>query len=227
MDLEFDDRTELYYRKNTSDLILRKTKDGKVKGYYEPEGYRHIFKVCKDKVVMDIGGNIGVFTNEAVRNSAKQVISYEPEPDNYEIFNKQKFMKSGKVLLINAAMSDKVGTIDFYQSKETDKCKGRHSILPIRGRNKITVNTVSWEEELKKYKPDILKIDIEGGEFFLDWNILPKSVEYIAIEIHRRGHEKEADDLLALIESKFTPYHKKTSVYFGKEDTHTFVGKLI
>jgi len=212
-----DAKTGLFYRPDTGDLDV-------LKEMYE---YKEIFKVCEDQVVMDVGANIGVFAYNALKYGAKQVISYEPEPENFQVLSKQKL---GNAILNNVAMAGEVGTIDFYITRRkagTKPCMGTHSIIPVRGRDKITVPTLSFYDELKKYKPTILKMDTEGGEYTIDWTKLPKYIKYLAIEIHCRKKEEESRELLKWFEDNFDVLYNRDLKRFGNTEAFVRMGKRI
>lgn len=131
------------------------------------------------KVILDIGGNIGAFAKMATDKRAK-VISFEPCPENFELLVEN----SPDSININRAV---VGNTDkqrnFYLNKGRNK--GIHSLEIKRGRDKIIVDCCNFSDMIEEYKPDILKIDIEGGEYELfDLETIPKCVKQIAIELH-------------------------------------------
>jgi FkbM family methyltransferase len=217
MTLETDEKTGLKYRPDTGDKDMLK----------EMCEYQYLFDNCKDAVVMDVGSNIGTFSLFALKAGAKQIIAYEPEPENFKVLMEQEFAFNQNVTLVNAAIADTSGQMDFYQSKETDKCKGRHSLLKTRGRKVISVPTLAFYDELDKYKPTVLKMDTEGGELLLDWSRLPNYIRYLALEIHCRNNEQNAKGLYDLIKSKYALKYDKQKKFFGALDTYIISGELI
>lgn len=175
-----DKKTGLYMREGTLDeYVIR-----------EQSGYAHALEHVKGKVVLDIGGNIGAFAYTAIEQGAKMVHSFEPEPDNIKMFKKQNLEN---VKLYEYAVFNEDGEANFYVN--TQKNKGTHTLRETRGRDCITVKTIALEKVLNKIKPDMIKIDIEGGEYFLDFNLIfnCKSIKYIAMEIHlttKETHDK-------------------------------------
>lgn len=177
----------------------------------------------KNPVILDLGGFIGTFVWFARRNmNPSKIISVEPDPDNIEMFHKN--WTKDQVTLYEAAvtMSD-TDTLPLYLGKTYRSC---NSLEPFRGREKVDVPTVSFRTLLDKYQPNIIKCDIEGGEFGLDWKNLPESVKYVTMEIHQRrlvwvDQMKIIDQ--KLLDQGFThvkaPKHEVT---FHKVDTATW-----
>ena len=126
--------------------------------------YRKL-NIQHDDVVLDIGMNIGIFTIWALRQGAKFVYGYEPDPNNYSLaqYNIKKNSCDSKSKQFNKAV---IGTDDKqrYFAINLKRNKGAHSLVPKRGRNKITVDCVNINEILK-LNPTIIKMDIEGGEY--------------------------------------------------------------
>lgn len=169
--LNRDTNTGLYYETNAELGIIK-----------EQTSYITLFELLKNKVVLDLGGNIGCFAYNAIKYKAKKVISYEPSPRNVKLYNKQGIERAK---VIEAAVSDKNGIANFYINKKNNK--GLHSLIERRGRECIEVKTISIQDIINKVKPDYIKVDIEGGEYFI-LKELVKIDEYgikgIAIEFH-------------------------------------------
>lgn len=165
-----DKKTGLYMREGTLDeYVIR-----------EQTSYNELFKHIDNEIVLDIGGNIGAFAYNCIKHGAKQVHSFEPDPQNIKMFKKQNLKN---VKLYEFAVFNKDGEEEFYIN--TGKNKGLHSLRKTNGRDCIVVKTISFEKILKKINPTILKIDIEGGEHYLDFDlILNYNIKAIAVEIH-------------------------------------------
>jgi FkbM family methyltransferase len=140
----------------------------------------------KDKVVMDIGGCFGAASVFFVEHGAKEVVVYEPEPDNFRLLTANT---SGlPVKKVNAAVTlDSKGTSFFVNENGINK--GTHTLRPTRGRKEIHVNTVDFWAELENYRPEVLKIDCEGGEYIFMNKPLPDYVKQVCIEVHRTNEE--------------------------------------
>lgn len=209
MTLYKDKKTGLWCRPDTLDeYVIR-----------EQSSYRALFELCRNKTVLDIGGNIGAFAYFALENGASEVFSFEPDPQNATIYRKQHL----KSTLFQEAISSKTGTSKLFLN--SGKNKGLHSLQKIQGREFIPVMTRSFKQVLKTYSPEVIKIDIEGGEYNLNLEELPSYVESIAIELHlTHGNNREqAVSLIKSLKSQFPNILKAPSVT-DKNWTTLFIG---
>lgn len=136
-------------------------------------------------VCLDVGAHIGAFTLACLKKSAGRVVAVEPEPRNLELLKMN--VDDGCVEFVRAAATDdpqllKAGEASFYLNKQ--KHKGMHSLVKSRGRERTTVPVTSFRALLERVRPDRLKVDIEGGEYSLDWEDLPSSVLALHVEYH-------------------------------------------
>ena len=148
--------------------------------------YMNRIKTINDgDIVVDLGGNIGVFNRWAYSQGASIVISFEPDKRYFEVLSMNANPKS---ILFNAAVSDKIGTIDLYESNH------------LGGSNIFLSNTLNVKHyPVRTYtldylfesglidRIDFLKIDIEGAEQLAlkgisDENL--KRVKTISMEYH-------------------------------------------
>ncbi len=171
--IKFDKESNLYYRTETSDKVI----------IAEQATYNKFLERCKGMIVLDLGANIGAFSNRALEEGAKKVFGFEPDPDNIALIKKQPFYKDKRFKLIEKAVSDKTGVAYFY--KNVRRHKGMHSLLYKRGRETIEVKTISLNKVLDKVNPDGIKLDIEGAEFIIDFNrIIESNIKLLAMEMH-------------------------------------------
>ena len=177
-----------------------KTREGTYDSYIVKEIVRtYGWMDVKDKVVMDIGACFGAASVYFAQKGAKQVFSYEPEPENYELLVHNVF--DYKVTPHNLAVSDSEGDISFYVN-EGGINKGSHTMRPTRGRKEIKVPTISFDFVLKTHKPEVLKIDCEGAEYTFLTKPLPDFVKQVTLEIHRTNKEyiENAQELVKLFD---------------------------
>lgn len=129
----------------------------------------------KDDVVVDLGANVGFFTDYAA-SKAKKVIAIEGSPEIFSCLVKNTKEDYNNIEYLNANI---VSSNDLKSSTWSD--------------NPTKIN-IFIEDIFKFYnlnKIDFLKIDIEGGEYSLIETIdksLLKKINKIAIETH--FHEK-------------------------------------
>lgn len=143
----------------------------------------------KDKVVLDIGANIGAFTRWALERGAKKVIAIEPEPNNFAMLelNTTDFSDE-QVIRVNAALTAKPqGPMTLYLSN-TGKNPGNSSLTPRRGRAEIEVKTIHLEAIMTAHpETTVAKVDCEGAEFELLPELTKYPFEQMAMEYHING----------------------------------------
>jgi FkbM family methyltransferase len=163
-------------------------------------------------VVLDIGAYIGTFARVAAPR-VRQLIAIEPDPRNLP------------VLYANVADRPNVQVIEAAvvgEQREKNTVLFRFTASPILGslfnRRGVDrpVRAIRLSELLRLYRPTVLKIDIEGSEWDLDFRNLPSHVKRIGIELHgQRKHWYEVlmpDLLRVLDEQSFAQVSvKKTS----------------
>jgi len=149
--------------------------------------YDKFFEVNKGDVVVDIGGNLGLFSYYSLCKEAKQVYCFEPSPQSYnciiENFNLDNLVveesavgaKDGKVTFnINPESSINSSMFASDENSQTITCKS------INLNNYIKTNNIE--------KIDYLKIDCEGAEYeiieSLDEQYLTNNIDKICLEYH-------------------------------------------
>lgn len=205
-----ESNTGLWCRENTLDEYVIK----------EQSSYKELLNIVGNRTVMDIGANIGAFAYSALQHGCKKVISIEPDPDNIKMYKKQHLDS----ILIEGAASDKNGYAKLYINSH--KNKGLHSLQPVNGRESVKVKTYSFIDLLEKYRPSILKIDIEGGEYGLPLDNIPSFVKAIAIEIHLQyGNNRDmAVPLIKSLKEQFPRVLHDTHIT-EKNWTTLFIGR--
>tara|TARA_R110002020_G_scaffold153432_3_gene332835 strand:+ start:180 stop:890 length:711 start_codon:yes stop_codon:yes gene_type:complete len=166
----------------------------------------------EDKTVMDVGAHIGCFTSLAIKQGAKHVWAYEPTKESFDILSRNLLSRHMWSTLYNTALiGGSEDSVDFYLSKKYPTC---HTHMPVRGREKVTVDAMNFWERVDLHKPDVLKIDVEGGEYdFIFQKEIPDFVEQIAIELHlgKKGYRELGIKTAKL----FGDWHYHTSFRFS------------
>ena len=175
--------TEMYQHEPSGLWVRNKGDEGVIKQMKDYKGLLNCG--IENPVILDLGGYIGTFAWWAMENlRPKEVFSVEPDPSNIEVFLENFTQDHPSVHLYDAACTMSDGdTLPLYLGKTYASC---NSLEPFRGRQKIDVKTVSFNTLISKHQPDIIKCDIEGGEFGLDWTKLPNCVKFIVMEIHQQ-----------------------------------------
>ena len=174
---------------------------------YTEEIYK--FKSKTDKpVILDCGANIGLsvaYFSKIYPES--KVIAFEPDPNIFRILQKNSSkIPNTSITLVEAAVWSEDTTLEFF----LEGTLGGSLNVDYRNDNNLTkVKAV----DLKKYlqsKVDFLKIDIEGAENTLIFDIQPllKNVDKLFLEYHGLLNEKQnlGDILNLLSESGFEYY---------------------
>jgi FkbM family methyltransferase len=142
------------------------------------------FKIDECPVWVDLGANIGTFTCLASSKGCR-VIAFEPEPDNFRLLgeNVRTNSCSQATLFQEGVVAGPDGSVDLYLCKG-EYNKYRHTIFKRRGRHSISIKTRNFQKVLEEYKPNGVKIDIEGAEIELLESTLvwPDHVTHIVFE---------------------------------------------
>lgn len=180
-EIEYDDRRQLWHRPGTYDLRTAAA----IRGSYGA------LQLKLTDIVLDIGGHIGSFAVWAAPQ-VKRVVSYEPYKDSYQLLVRNvKDHRNARA--VNAALSTQPkGLTSFYLNKGMNQ--GLHSLVYHRGRKMVEALTLEFKSVLSAEKPSIIKMDIEGGEYELLAQPLPRCVKQLALELHltRRTWRREA-----------------------------------
>lgn len=135
------------------------------------KGFTKLLDISKNKeVIFDIGAHIGLCTLPLSQLSSK-VFSFEASPTNIKYLNKH--LKINKSINVNVVpyLVDKENnkSADFY---DVDDGSGIPSIVNLKNKKDIIINHIKVEQiflddfvSKNSIIPDVLKIDVEGGEF--------------------------------------------------------------
>ena len=135
------------------------------------------FDIVVGDVWLDLGANIGVFSCFVIARGGK-VYGYEPEKNNFEILKENikrtkieygasrrlisPPQKEGKVF--REGVSTTTGSVKLYLTKNPEN-KYRHTIIPKKGRDTVTIKVKSMDDILKEHSDiNAVKMDIEGAE---------------------------------------------------------------
>ena len=140
----------------------------------------------KDKIIVDIGGNIGDTALQFAKQGA-EVYSFEPVPPIYDIALKNIDLNpdlKDKIHFYNYAISNKKGEIDIaYGGEGTSAGSSTYS-----KKGKVyKVNTITLKDILSNLCPnvDLLQMDCEGSEYDIIPNSNLSMFKEIIIEYHQ------------------------------------------
>jgi FkbM family methyltransferase len=171
--------------------------------------------------VLDLGGHIGCFATLAVCSGAAAVHSYEPDPSNFSLLvrNTMSLLPS---VVINAAVVEEGAPSTITLWLNVGKNTGSHSIVAHRGREQVEVATVPLSDAVARCRPSVVKCDIEGGEYFIDWTPIlnDRTIDQVALELHltsKNHREVYAPRLVGLLRGAgFVPEVDPSRAIAGK-----------
>lgn len=171
----------------------------------------------ENPVVVDVGAHIGIFSVlVASRIKGGKVYSIEPSKDNFRLLLEQIKLNDVNVTPFNLALSDKAGEMKLYGGSHS----ARGSLLREEGDSHELVKTMTLKDFFNEQgieKCDLLKVDIEGGEYPLLYSTPQRvfdKIDKIFLEIHEiNGESRKA--LIVFLEKKGfkTKYDKEDFVY--------------
>lgn len=159
------------------------------------------------KCIVDLGGNIGVFTSRVAPHSTR-VITYEPEPTNFATLEANT-RGYPNVTRVQAAVTDHHGEIRLYQPihSGTRGVFSTHAEAELVSQEYRTVPAVTLDEVFATHaidRCDLLKIDVEGAEYEILPAASPETLARID-RIHGEYHDVAPDKPITRI-ANFQPF---------------------
>jgi FkbM family methyltransferase len=115
--------------------------------------------------VVDLGGNVGRFTNAILRETSCRVIYVEADP---KLCRQVVFPKTANVEIRNLAMGDTNKVVRLFRSRDSEATSTSQVIAESRGIEGTFDAQGSTLEALFSrahiFSVDVLKVDIEGSE---------------------------------------------------------------
>lgn len=137
------------------------------------------FDVRTGETWLDLGANIGAFAMYAIRQGAKSLMCWEPEPETFALLQKNVPIK----FCFNKAVSaSKEPWLEFFGGSKGKFSRGSL----IYKRSLVSVGRVRnyWAGNLRKLTFDGVKMDIEGAEGpIIDQWLLPRC-DKLVLEYH-------------------------------------------
>lgn len=167
--------------------------------------YDNYFENFKKGIILDIGGNIGLFSIYA-QDGGNKVYALEPTPEHFELF-KVLAKPYKNIKPFNIALSPEDGEVNFYI------CDANTTMNSINNKygKEITVKGVRLDTFMKEQKIkviDFIKVDIEGSEMIAlteeiinnvkdivkVWFIEAHSTDGVSLEENRKILQKRFKD---------------------------------
>ena len=154
--------TKKFYFQNSFIMDL-KINEFTQNGYFfniPHNGLGTLMKLLENKVFIDIGANVGIFSLMASQ-VFNDVYSFEPMKENYELLeNNLKINQISNVYLYNHAL----GKAESFGELITNNFNnGGTSVQVLKKKNKDTIKILALDQFNFK-NVDLIKIDVEGSE---------------------------------------------------------------
>ena len=166
--------------------------------------------VAKGGIFWDVGAHVGFYSLWAAHLGAS-VKSFEPTKRTFELLKKNT-TKQSNIKIFNKAVSSEDGEVTFYEY-DAQLSENNTTLLQegIEGQaHKVTVSAVSLDSFFKKNKaPDIVKIDVEGGELQVVKGmplLMQSSKTTFVIEYIPAEKEKYEEAFSILVENGFQQF---------------------
>lgn len=177
----------------------------------------------KNPIIFDVGSYIGdsaVYASDFFHNKCR-IYSFEADFDNYRYTNINLILNNiNTTTLFYLALGNKNGLA--YIDKENRPFDGyRTTSKKIIG-SSVQMNTITEiARKLKLKNIDILKMDIEGGEFEIfndriSYDFISKQVSYIYLEYHYDFGQKRVEKLLQKLFKDFLILHHRDNLLLLK-----------
>jgi FkbM family methyltransferase len=189
-------------------LLNLKAEKSRWLGTYEPELQAALGEFLKPGMtIYDVGANIGYVTLMLAHHAgaAGRVFAFEALPENVERIRKNIALNNlSSVAVVSGAVLDKAGNVTFYvhDSVGMGKAAGSAGRREEHYRAEITVPGLSLDEfvyEDGNPAPDVVKMDIEGGEVLAlpgMKRVLVEQHPLMLLELHGPESEKVAWETL-------------------------------
>jgi FkbM family methyltransferase len=178
----------------------------------------------KDKVIVDLGANEGLYVLKMKENSPNaKIIAVEPNPEAFRILKKNVETNNlSDVMLVNSAVSSKNGKVNFEIIKGSTEVGALKLYEKFENRGeirKISVTSITLEKLFNMFnlnKIDLLKMDVEGTELEIlksAESILPK-IKKVVVEYH--GAQKTKKGVIKLmLKRNFKMLLMEKNKFFG------------
>lgn len=183
--------------------------------YYFNDYFKYFGKelqVQENDIIIDIGAHIGTFSLPISYLFKTLVYAFEPNVSNYQYLNDniQTNSLQDRIHLYNVAVSKGNDLAEFTEGDASTRgFLTQNKLLKTKfGGNTYQVKTMSlndFTDNEKITKIDILKIDCEGAEYDIIYNLkdnIFSMTKLIFIEIHRLIENQDPERLIEYIKGK-------------------------
>lgn len=191
--LRFNARQYAGYDNTVTDEVV-------IKEMFDENVYQVSARDVADGIVIDIGGNVGMFSVYASILGAKKIVAFEPEEDNQDMFSENVRLNNlANVELYPFAVSGQKTEFEIYKSQAASKKVEYAGEIDCP---KQKVEAVGINDILNRYNEiAVLKIDCEGEEYNIFKAINSdniKKIVYITGEFHKTSQEEYGEFMARL-----------------------------
>ena len=134
---------------------------------YKNKVYEPFLQGKKDLVMLDVGANVGLWTNYAYKY-AKRIYSVEPSQEHFECLVLMAMSNQfDNVIPVKKAISNENGTATFYHNNNTTMYSLNKAVSTGELKESEEVETITLDkffEENNIEHVDFMKMDVEGSE---------------------------------------------------------------
>lgn len=168
--------------------LSTKIRNRLLSGRYEAHEKKMCFDFLRaDDSVVEIGGAIGFIGLVCQKKiGIKDYACFEANPRTYEILKRNYELNGLEPRVWNMALGETEGQVDlevgsdFWENSICFNEKCEDGVKTVR----VAAGTLGTLLTLAGGKPNVLIIDIEGAEMFIDAGEIPASIRKMIIEMH-------------------------------------------
>ena len=206
------------------------------------EGHNSSFLYClkeaeNKKVVLDVGGHIGLFSMPLSRRIAPEgkIYSFEPSAINCSYLKQHLRLNNIKNVEVQTCLVGKenLDAVDFYEDQNQVNPMGSLTLTDNIKNNVVVVSkkmvTLDKFCEDMKIKPELIKVDVEGAEIDLLWGgitIIKSSRPTIVLSLHP-GHIRQMGQSLKSLTDYLQEVNYQCLTYDGKDNSDYSINECI
>ncbi len=198
---------KLYFFRDRKEIAYKKWQ----KESGEDEYLRFEYQLNQDSIVFDIGGYKGDFTNEIIKRYNCNVYVFEPIKELYDIIY-DRFSGNSKVHVLNFGLSDVTEESEIRLADNSSSLFLKKGIL-----EKIKLVSISqFIKERNIDNIDLMKINIEGGEYKVIPELINKNLIKRIINLQIQFHDfiNNADEKRIKIIDNLRMSHQRTYCFY-------------
>jgi FkbM family methyltransferase len=166
---------QLYVHGEQDQFVSRRIRE---EGVWEPYESRLILNLLRrGDVIVDVGANIGYFSEHAARLVGEEgaVFAFEPDPDNFRLLQANAALNAQQhcITSVQAALSDAAGEGQLFLAVDN---LGDHQVYATdEARPSVPITLYQGSEflESRLQRLDLLKVDTQGSEYHVIAGLLP------------------------------------------------------